>query len=293
VKIILSRKGFDQSLGGVPSPILPDGRLCSLPIPYSGEPRRFQDIAFGATNLGELVKSLTRGRISDHSTAHLDPDLRRAAIPRLRGWRPMFGQGGAAQSHLHEAGVTPGDLFLFFGWFRRVINHGRDFRYDPRADDQHVIFGWLQIDRIYETFPPETFVPKWARYHPHVDDGFRDVTDRSLNTVYVARDRLDLPGVPRTLPGGGVFPKYNSDLRLTRPGETRSVWRLPSWTYPFGTRAHGKPLTHHKDRSQWKKHGKWVLLRTVGRGQEFVLDCDGYPQQGIRTWLARLFTHAS
>lgn len=33
MKIIFSRKGFDASYGGYPSPILPDGRMISLPIP--------------------------------------------------------------------------------------------------------------------------------------------------------------------------------------------------------------------------------------------------------------------
>ena len=33
MKLIFSRKGFDSSAGGIPSPILPDGRMISLPIP--------------------------------------------------------------------------------------------------------------------------------------------------------------------------------------------------------------------------------------------------------------------
>ena len=33
MKVILSRKGFDSQYGGMPSPILPDGTLLSLPIP--------------------------------------------------------------------------------------------------------------------------------------------------------------------------------------------------------------------------------------------------------------------
>ena len=33
MKIILSRKGFDSSCGGVASPILPGGEIVSLPIP--------------------------------------------------------------------------------------------------------------------------------------------------------------------------------------------------------------------------------------------------------------------
>ncbi len=37
VKLILSRKGFDSSSGGVPSPIFSDGRMLSLPIPEQDE----------------------------------------------------------------------------------------------------------------------------------------------------------------------------------------------------------------------------------------------------------------
>ena len=42
VRVVLSRKGFDSSSGGYPSPILPDGTLLSLPIPekhYLREPK--------------------------------------------------------------------------------------------------------------------------------------------------------------------------------------------------------------------------------------------------------------
>jgi len=37
MKIILSRKGFDSTYGGFPSPIFEDGRMISLPIPISHE----------------------------------------------------------------------------------------------------------------------------------------------------------------------------------------------------------------------------------------------------------------
>ena len=33
MRLILSRKGSDTSFGSVPSPIFPDGRMVSLPIP--------------------------------------------------------------------------------------------------------------------------------------------------------------------------------------------------------------------------------------------------------------------
>ncbi|HEX6606573.1 MAG TPA: hypothetical protein VF276_06620, partial [Chloroflexia bacterium] len=49
MKIILSRKGFDSSIGKVPSPIFPSGELRSLPIPDHDQPphaggRSYKDI---------------------------------------------------------------------------------------------------------------------------------------------------------------------------------------------------------------------------------------------------------
>src|SRR5215470_7476831 len=72
MKIILSRKGFDASVGKVASPIFPSGAL---------------------------VNDLTGGKIKPDTHAHLDPDLNKASIPRLAGWRPVFGQAGAAERH--------------------------------------------------------------------------------------------------------------------------------------------------------------------------------------------------
>jgi hypothetical protein len=44
VKVNLSRKGFDSSFGGAPSPILPDRRMISLPIPVSWGSQRYRDV---------------------------------------------------------------------------------------------------------------------------------------------------------------------------------------------------------------------------------------------------------
>ena len=118
MKIVLSRKGFDSSAGGVPSPILPDGRLVSLPIPDRYSQITYQQLTRGGVNLGDHVEDLA-GKSRAHR-AHLDPDLIADTLPRARGWRPLFGQVGTSQSHLENHGVGPGDIFLFFGLFRKV-----------------------------------------------------------------------------------------------------------------------------------------------------------------------------
>lgn len=95
MKLILSRKGCDASTGGVPSPILPSGRLYSLPIPSKGASNIcYGDMSAGDVNVGTLVETLTAGAIAASDTAHLDPDLDHRALPRADGWRPLFGQGG-------------------------------------------------------------------------------------------------------------------------------------------------------------------------------------------------------
>src|SRR5215467_4184568 len=146
--LIFSRKGFDSSFGGRPSPRLPDGRLLSLPIPEPGSP-----ITYGSSlvqpglsyadllrqlGITHLTKPCRGGRarlpVAPDLGAHLDPDLRAAARPRPPGWQPLFGQSEAAQRHLVRQGVGPGDVFVFYGWFRDAEDHHGQYRYArPRA----------------------------------------------------------------------------------------------------------------------------------------------------------------
>src|SRR5262245_59263415 len=99
MKLILSRRGFDSASGAIPSPILPGGLLCSLPIPSDERPR-LREVFWQGRPLSEIVTEVANGRISPESGVHLDPDIRADARPRLPSWRPAFGQVGAAQTHL-------------------------------------------------------------------------------------------------------------------------------------------------------------------------------------------------
>ena len=98
-RLILSRKGFDSSAGGVPSPIFPDGRIISLPIPDRRTNLRYKDIDVWSYNLGTIVDDLTRGKVRPDWNLHLDPDLNPNHLIRHEDWRPTFGQVGAAQGH--------------------------------------------------------------------------------------------------------------------------------------------------------------------------------------------------
>ena len=287
MKIVLSRKGFDSSTGGVASPILPDGTMLSLPIPYPGARHRLGDITRHGLALGPLVSALTRGRLGPDTAVHLDPDLVDADRPRQPEWRGAFGQLGAAQSHLAAEGVAPGDLFLFFGWFRATERIGAGWRFQRDAPDVHALFGWLQVGEILRVGPAIDEHRRrrpWLADHPHLNG--HAVPG---NTVYVAARALQIAGRSLGVPGAGVFPRYHAGLRLSAPGCTRSVWTLPAWMLP----ARGPALSYHRDPSRWSEASlDRVALRTVAQGQEFVLDCAA-DLPALRRWLTAMLPGSS
>ena len=132
-RLILSRKGFDAKAGGVASPILRDGRIYSLPIPQDYPSSvKYRDLNFDGISGDALLKEASAS-ISPDSFCHLDPLLNKEI--------GIFGQASSSQTELKNKGVSPGDLFLFFGWFKDFFNKGSDL---------HHLFGWLQIEKVIE-----------------------------------------------------------------------------------------------------------------------------------------------
>lgn len=261
MKIVLSRKGFDQGSGGGPSPVFADGSMVSLPIPDGRSPFRYADVTHRGVNWGELVADLSRGQCAAANRMHLDPDLRADVLPRLGGWLPAFGQVSAAQKHLENRGIGPGDLFLFFGWFAEV-DRGADGRWrrKPGGLDCHMIHGWMTVGEILK---PSALGPSmiserpWLRDHPHAVRAF-DPT----NTIYVA----DLEG---SRFGSGVVDDFREPLVLSAQKRgSKSVWRMPRCLSPES----GRALSYHVDPQRWTQTGGMSILQTVGRGQEFVID---------------------
>lgn len=200
MRIIFSRKGFDSSAGGCPSPIL-DGRPVSLPIPTS----RRSNTTYGDLGLGELVHRTTRGRLNASALCHDDPMFADGLC-----W---FGQVGAAQGHLRRQGVGPGDVFLFFGLFS-----------DP-VDDQchHRIFAYLKVACCGS---PD--IVRWhadwrepPRPHPHFEAGWN-----GNNTIYHGP-----AAVARAAPAA---------LRLTTPDAPLNLWTVPPWLRAHGLTYHDK-----------------------------------------------------
>ena len=210
MKIILSRKGFDsgEDSGGKPSPII-GGRPVSLPIPEPNkeeDKRRttYGDLRAGDIELGELVESVTKGKIKSTCYCHNDP--------MFENGRCAFGQSGGAQTQLENEGVNIGDVFLFFGLFKD----------NGERQDHHRIFGYLKIDKIDKLGkePSETSQPAgFSMIHPHVIG-----SKHENNTLYI---------------GEGKFAKRASDkLRLTLEGRTSKYWRVPSWLREAGLSYH-------------------------------------------------------
>ena len=277
MRLILSRKGFDSASGGCASPIFPDGSMIALPIPDKRSPVRYTDLTWRGRNLGRVVERLTGGRQRRDYRAHLDPDLRRADLRRDRGWRPSLGQVGAAQGHLRKQGVGAGDLFLFFGLFRRV---NADLRW--AGPPEHRIWGWMQVGEVARVDADVRGGGKqwaWAERHPHLA-----FDPNPMNTLYVAAGRLALPGTRATTEAGhGVVELAVNSHRLTAPDAARaSKWALPTAFLPRGRR----PLTFHADTGRWSERDGVALLDVVSRGQEFVLDLDEYPD--VVPWVAEL-----
>lgn len=260
-----------------------------MPIPEARSDKhslRYGDIEQPGIALAQVVSDLSRGRVLPSHLVHLDPDLNPASRDRPPGWRPSFGQSGAAERHLQNQGVGPGDLFLFFGWFRQVEQlpgQARcQYRYVPTAPHLHVLFGWLQIAARIDLHQPSQ-IPPWLGPHPHAQGQPYAAAD----AIYIAREQLQLPGLPQlgALPGGGLFPQFHPALQLTAPGQRRSLWQLPGWFW-LGEEAIPR-LSYHRRRDRWRREGDRRLLQTVGRGQEFVLPL-AEPRRA-EAWLAALW----
>jgi len=200
MRLIFSRKGFDSTYGGAPSPIIA-GRPHSLPIPgQHGEPT-----TYGQLGLGGTVADITRGRMGGTHACHDDP--------MFADGQCWFGQSGAAQGHLRKQDVSEGDVFLFFGLFAEPDTQER----------HHRLFGYMHVscygapDRIGSH-------PNWnapPRPHPHFSGEWG-----SANTIYHGP--------------GAVARHAGSALRLTRAGGPLNSWIVPPWLRRFGLSYHGK-----------------------------------------------------
>ena len=225
MKIILSRKGFDSSNGGCPSPIMPDGTLLSMPIPTE-EGESYSDIHWNGQTYMDILGQINPKKKYDR--CHVDPDIRDNRVTLIPGWQPAFGQVGAAQGMLANAGVEPGDIFLFFGWFRHVEETRDGLRFaSPRKDDfyygkdLHVIYGYMQVGEIIND---QERIRKYY-WHPHSSDAFTHSTN---NVLYLPADKLSLNP---EMKGYGAL-DFRKDRVLTKEGMNRGTWNEYEFLMP-------------------------------------------------------------
>lgn len=235
MRIVFSRKGFDSSAGGGPSPIV-DGRPISLPIPAGAA----SAVTYGDLGLGDLADRASRGKLGAGDACHHDPMFRDDGTC-------IFGQCGAAQTHLERQGVGLGDVFVFFGLFAD----------EHSGERHHRIFGYLRADEIISLAGgvPADLIDMG---HPHA------------LAMHHKNDCI--------WRGEGRTARRASDaLRLTVPEGPPSLWNRPDWLKQGG-------LSYHDRADRWlrAKDGQ-RRLRSVARGQEFVADIGR--RKAPRSWL--------
>lgn len=238
MKIVFSRKGFDSSSGGGPSPIV-DGRPLTLPIPAGAA----SVTTYGQLGLADHVRRASKGRLGADALCHHDPMF-------LPSGTCVFGQCGAAQTHLERQGVSVGDVFLFFGLFSE--SHDKE--------PHHRIFAYLQVG---EVIPLAGGAPAEL-----VDLGHPHALSMHHGNDVIWRGE------------GRVANRASDALRLTVTGGPPSLWRRPDWMSRGGLSYHDRPERWIRGASGQKR------LQSVARGQEFVADIGR--KQAPREWLAQI-----
>ena len=250
MRYVLSRKGFDSKYGGHPSPVLPDGTMLSLPIPELDADRLTRDSGCRYCEL-ELKNFPVSGCF-----CHLDPDIRPELHRSLpKNWRPAFGQCGTAASHLLSQEIGPGDIFLFFGLFRRW-HPDKGFTGKPF----HAVWGYMQVADVTDLCRTPDALSRYY-WHPHTRPCLTDGKREHLpNLLFLGRKHLSF--APER-PGCGSF-CFHESLQLTIPGETR----LTRWSYdalPWADRT-APCMTYHDGASCRPDY-----FQAASRGQEFVI----------------------
>ncbi|MBR1760698.1 MAG: hypothetical protein IJ812_04860 [Schwartzia sp.] len=264
MKAILSRKGMDSKAGKMPSPILPDGTLLSLPIPDRASLTGYGDLFYREQSLQKIISQLNpRFDFAKNPTCHLDPDIYSEITNRPSDWKPAFGQWGVSAAHLDRLNVDIGDVFLFYGMFQQTEwQKNGGLAYVKASPVWHIIYGYMQIGEILRD---EKKIKELYSWHPH--SRYNDSPN----------NRLYLPAKY------GTF-RYAEPLVLTQSGQrSRRVWKLP----PFFAEK-GISISWQGKNAPVMKDG-FSVLNSAARGQEFVVTADTTAQnRNLSDWVENL-----
>jgi len=261
-RIVFSRKGFDSSAGGFPNPIFPDGTMYMIPIPDKNSPVSYKDLNFSyaGDSIQKILNDLTKKRIKlkgktkhcdykeEKFKCHLDP--MEIEHPKFHGI--AFGQLGGMASHLIRKGINEGDIFLFFSWFKEVEKVRGTWRYKKFSRDIHAVWMIMEVGEIVQLNPKKVKdildIFPFLKKHPHIE-----IKDKFPNVIFLSKRWKKL--------------KFQESLILTDllNYKGRRYWRLPKYFKQPQAFSFLKHLT---------LEGQDVLMKSPGRGQEFVLDME-------------------
>ena len=184
IKIILSRKGMDTSIGKLASPIFTDKKMVSLPIPILIEKEKQAENLDnqkthndslkekhidGVSSYSELINKLSGREIGNDWLYHFDP-----LIKNEKNSISCFGQSEAAAKYLinnliknkenedwkrngvYKIPENETIVFLFFGRYHFVEKEGDNYIYtkykkDKKAyeyKDLHLVWGYMVVGEI-------------------------------------------------------------------------------------------------------------------------------------------------
>lgn len=285
-RIIISRKGFDGTAGGIDSPIFENGKILSFPIPEASD-INYDDLFFlddsgNEVLYSKILKDLDYNFDKNGNTCHLDPDLlQHNQYNKPEKKYAIFGQADSAEGYLRKrVEVRKGDIFLFFGRFKKVIKNSNGCYEYSEKNSINVIWGYLQVGKILKD---KEIIDENNEYswHPHVkNEKYLFAEKNKKNTLYVASDYLDIGDeikLDGKYKGYGVF-KYSNDNEvylnrvLTSPGESMSTWKYQKF--------YDDENIYKVDRKNSKKNKGFVQY--LGQWQEIGLkndDTDLYKKQ--------------
>ena len=225
MKVILSRKGFDSANGGIPSPIFEDDTMLSFPIPSKDHEKdkiTYNELTCNGVLLNKILKDLG---YSGDECCHLDPDLdiTRRVVP-VKGWKPAFGQINGSASYLLNNKIDKGDLFLFFGNFRHVVESDGKYKFARRnknseepyyGREMQAIWGYLQVGKVISKAEEQ----KKFLWHPHACE--KRISEEKNNLIFTAAEHLSFAP---DMSGCGIF-SYNEKRVLSMPGKTKATWK--------------------------------------------------------------------
>ena len=265
MKIILSRKGFDTQTGGYPSPVFPDNTMFSIPIPNKSNRETYKNLNFKHNNIpiSKILNDLTKKRIRNKDKKRLEPfdyytesKFRCHYDPQIIENHFTLGQAHNALSHLNKQNVGKGDVFVFYGLFRKVEFNQKNNKWKYKDKPFHCIFGYMKVKDIIEIKNKQFNIEKYpfSKNHPHLQPDFLNEFPESK--IYI----------------GSTFEYFKFDKKrvLTDMDNYKNVskWKLPI-NFDFTEYITYIQKMEVKNNSCYIQH--------TGYGQEFVISTEKIP----------------